>query len=49
MAHSIEARVPFCDHNVTKTCLEIPIEQNIGKGSEKEVLKQAIRSKLKKR
>jgi len=41
MAHSIEARVPFCDKNVVDVSLSIPKKQNVSENSEKNVEKQA--------
>lgn len=43
MAHSIEARVPFCDKNVINVSLSIPKNKNITKDGEKNIEKQAYR------
>lgn len=46
MAHSVEARVPYCDHNVIADCLSVPIGLNIGNGLEKRILRQAFHATL---
>jgi len=43
MAHSIEARVPFCDHRFVRRAFEVPPEMNLRGGSEKQVLREAFR------
>jgi|GEM_PF-355222 len=42
MAHSVEARVPFCDNNVIELSLKIPHSQNLVDGTEKAVLRNAF-------
>jgi|TARA_B100001971_G_scaffold209763_1_gene233924 asparagine synthase (glutamine-hydrolysing) len=46
MANSVEARLPFCDHNVIKVALEVPMQQNLKDGTEKYVLREAFKNKL---
>lgn len=46
MAHSVEARVPFCDHNVVEVSLQIPNELNLKQGTEKYALREAFRRLL---
>jgi asparagine synthase (glutamine-hydrolysing) len=46
MAHSIEARVPFCDHNVVEASIQISDKLNIAKGTEKNVLREAFKDTL---
>lgn len=46
MAHSVEARVPFCDHNFVKIALQVPHKLNIKNNCEKYILRQAFRNSL---
>ena len=46
MAHSVEARVPFCDHNVVQASLRVPNDSNLKNGTEKCVLREAFRDIL---
>jgi len=46
MAHSVEARLPFCNHNVIKASLEVPMEVNLRGNSEKFALRQAFKNIL---
>ena len=41
MAHSIESRVPFLDHNLVEFCFAMPDEQKIHNGTTKRVLRDA--------
>lgn len=42
MAHSIEARVPFCDEAVIDASLQVPSALNLANGTEKAVLRAAF-------
>jgi asparagine synthase (glutamine-hydrolysing) len=42
MAHSLEARAPFLDHELVSYALSLPQEAKIGGGQTKKVLKQAL-------
>ncbi len=46
MAHSIEARVPFCDHRFVELAFQVPPERNLQDGLEKNVLRDAFRQDL---
>jgi asparagine synthetase B (glutamine-hydrolysing) len=46
MANSVEARLPFCDHNVIKIALEVPMKENLKNDTEKYVLREAFKDKL---
>lgn len=46
LAHSVEARVPFCDHNVVKVSLEVPNALNLKGGTEKHIFREAFRHLL---
>jgi len=46
MANSVEARLPFCDHNVVKIALEVPMQENLKGGTEKFVLREAFKEVL---
>ena len=46
MANSVEARLPFCNHNVVELALEVPPEINLKNNSEKFVLRQAFKDIL---
>ncbi len=46
MAFSIEARVPFCDHNYIEAALQVPPEINLKNGLEKMALRTAFEHKL---
>jgi asparagine synthase (glutamine-hydrolysing) len=46
MAHSVEARVPFCDHNVVNVSLSVSPELNLKNGTEKHVLREAFKNNL---
>lgn len=41
MAHSIESRVPFLDHNLVEFCMALPDDQKIHNGTTKRVLRDA--------
>lgn len=43
MANSIESRVPFLDHRLVETAMQIPMDLKIKNGVSKYVLKQAVR------
>ena len=43
MAHSIESRVPFLDHNLVEFCMAMPDEQKIHNGVTKRVLRDATK------
>ena len=42
MAHSIEARVPFLDHTLVETVMQIPAEMRISDGIPKQFLKDVV-------
>ncbi len=46
MAHALEVRVPFLGRNVLETALAIPSQWKRGRGKSKQVLRDAMRSKL---
>jgi len=46
MAHSLEARVPYLDHNFVQFNLSIPMRFKIRKGTEKYILKEALKDIL---
>jgi asparagine synthase (glutamine-hydrolysing) len=46
MAHSIEARVPFLDHELWEYAATLPSEWLIGQGSPKGLLREAMRDRL---
>ena len=46
MAHSVEARVPFLDHNLIEFAISIPVEQKIHGANTKVILKEAMRNIL---
>ena len=46
MKQLLEARLPFCDHNVVKISLEVPMRENLKGGTEKFVLREAFKDKL---
>jgi asparagine synthase (glutamine-hydrolysing) len=46
MAHSVEARVPFLDHELVEFCATIPPDLVLHRGEEKHVLRQALRGVL---
>lgn len=43
MAHGVESRVPFLDHRLVEFSLRLPVEQRIGGGWTKRVLREAAR------
>ncbi len=43
MAHSLEVRVPFLDHELVELCARIPPQHKMRRGSGKVVLRQAAR------
>ena len=43
MAHGIESRVPFLEHHLVEFSLRLPVEQRIGAGWTKRVLREAAR------
>jgi asparagine synthase (glutamine-hydrolysing) len=43
MAHSLEARVPFLDHNVVELCARIPRRLKVHRGETKVLLRRAAR------
>jgi len=43
MAHSVEGRVPFLDHHVVEVICSQPVSQKIRGGTEKFVLREAVR------
>jgi asparagine synthase (glutamine-hydrolysing) len=46
MAHSVEARVPFLDHELVELCARIPVSLKLRGGREKYILRQAMRHVL---
>jgi asparagine synthase (glutamine-hydrolysing) len=46
MAHSVEARVPFLDHELVELCARIPVSLKLRGGREKYILRQAMRRVL---
>ena len=46
MAHSIEARVPFCDHRFVELAFQVPPKLNLSGGSEKNILREAFKHYL---
>ena len=42
MAHSIESRVPFLDHNLVEYCFGMPDDQKIHEGTTKRVLRDSM-------
>ena len=46
MAHSIEARVPFLDHELVEFCARIPPDVKLRNGIEKHVLRRAMTNVL---
>lgn len=46
MAHSLEVRVPFLDHNVVNFAFSLPVEYKINAGSKKRILQDAFRDIL---
>ena len=46
MYNSVEGRVPFCDHELTKYSLEIPLEKQINKELEKIILRKSYKNIL---
>lgn len=45
-SYSVEARLPFVDPKVIKTCLAVPMEENIVDSGEKQVLRDAFKDIL---
>lgn len=45
-AHSVEVRVPYCDHDAIQASLAVPSECNLGKDTEKIALREAFRDEL---
>lgn len=43
MAHSLESRVPFLDHRLVELSLQIPMDLKLKNGTNKYVLKEAVR------
>jgi asparagine synthase (glutamine-hydrolysing) len=43
MAHGVEARVPFLDHELVELCMQIPPWQKVHALTEKRVLREALR------
>jgi asparagine synthase (glutamine-hydrolysing) len=43
MAHSVEARVPFLDHQLVEFAFSLPVEEKIRGAETKRVLRQAMR------
>jgi asparagine synthase (glutamine-hydrolysing) len=43
MAHSLEARVPFLDHNVVELCARVPRRLKVHRGETKVLLRRAAR------
>ncbi|MBD3375257.1 asparagine synthase (glutamine-hydrolyzing) [candidate division KSB1 bacterium] len=46
MACSLEARVPFLDHEFVELCTQIPLAQRYRVGKEKWLLREAVRNKI---
>jgi len=46
MAHSVEGRVPFLDHRVVEFARSLPVRQKINDGTEKYLLREALRPLL---
>ena len=46
MACSLEARVPFLDHELVELCSQIPLAQRYQAGKEKWVLRQAVKTRI---
>ncbi len=46
MAHSLEARVPFLDHELAELCLSMPADMKLKGGSTKAILRRAMRDRL---
>ncbi len=46
MAHSLEVRVPFVDHELVDRAFPISDRQKIGRGQNKRLLKRALRQRL---
>lgn len=46
MAHGVEARVPFLDHQVVETAMQIPVWQKRSNGKTKMVLRKAFEREL---
>ncbi|MGP4072961.1 asparagine synthase (glutamine-hydrolyzing) [Piscibacillus sp. B03] len=42
MAHSLELRVPFLDHEVMRVASQIPVEYKIANGTTKSILREAV-------
>lgn len=43
MATSVEARVPFLDHELVEFCMDLPMKQRLRNGTGKWILKRAVR------
>jgi asparagine synthase (glutamine-hydrolysing) len=46
MAHSLEVRTPFLDHNLVEFCARLPIEYKIRYFSQKDLLKKTVKKLL---
>ncbi|MDE0910738.1 MAG: asparagine synthase (glutamine-hydrolyzing) [Myxococcota bacterium] len=46
MAHSLEARVPFLDHELVELCLSMPPELKVTQDTTKAILRKAMQSSL---
>lgn len=46
MAHSVESRVPFLDHNLVERTLSLPAQQIIHKATTKYMMRQALKDTL---
>lgn len=46
MAHSLEARVPFLDHELVEFCLTLPPDMKVGGGTTKRLLRRTMRPYL---
>ena len=46
MAHSLEGRVPFLDHELVELCLKIPSHLKVGEGKTKAVMRRVMKSSL---
>lgn len=46
MAHSIEARIPFCDNELVEFALSVPIEHKLYNNELKHIVKEGMKSRL---
>jgi asparagine synthase (glutamine-hydrolysing) len=49
MAHSLEGRVPFLDHELVELCLNIPADLKLAGGETKAVMRRAMKSSIPKK